>query len=620
MKIRLYALLVGAIFYNQVAMAAATLIPPATILATSFEDIPKLYIGKNGSLAFYHNTAASNPVNFPTAGAYKITINAFGTAAAGVFPKMNVYMDDALISSITVDSKTAKDYSITHNAAAGFGTLRLAFTNDYYSRTEDRNLFVKSVGITPAAVIHALPSTMEAANLRIRTAGTLANDGSWQLNQSGYVGDDYLITAGKTTDFVIDAYGNPSGGVNPELRVYADSYLLKTISVGDYVPTKYRFSYTFKEGGTRRLRFALGNPSSDKVRQLNLQTIALTTDSGTGGGPGDTSAQVSYDFTAGDTLAPKGGWSFDSSNWPITAVAGSYFKGLEFTYGGAAPGIYTTSELRFKTPHNDQFWVQFRLHVPSNYAHRFDTKLDITGDSLQGWQVGDQIRAADGVTVGVISGVVLTQTDGVTPGIFLRNPPSFWDNGVWVGSVHNLTRSKSATSTARAFWSNNNKLFAMWADGYSAKGLGPTIAWEMWASDTPSNQTSKQTDVTVHYSRGDYVGANSHVGASNGPFIALSDAGKYIDVVVHGKFTSAKGAKDGVIETWVRKESATGFTRVHHITDADMDKRSDIEPALQQWQHGYLMGWSNSSFDQDTTFHISKLKYAKERPAELPSN
>ncbi len=462
-----------------------------------------------------------------------------------------------------------------------------------------------------------VPSSVEAADLRIKTTGTLSGDGSWELNQNGYIGDDYTLTANTVYNFVVNGYGNSTSGSYPVLKVYIDSYLIKTITVSDYSPTDYKFSYKLKEGGTRRLRFVLGNPASSQETRLHVNSVAIAA-AGTVN-PGGSSALVNYDFTAGDTLAAKSGWSFASPTWPITAVGTSYFKGLGFTYPATLPGKYSSREMRFRTPPGDQFWVQLRLHVPVNYAHRFDTRLSMPAADIASWQVGDRVRGVDGQSEGVISAVYLAAAGDVgSPGIFLRNPTNAWSNAAWVGPVHNLTRTLSASSTARAMWSSNNKFLAMWADGYSAHGAGPSIVWELWPVQVAAaGQTARATTLAVHYSKGNHTGAGPHLNASGGPFIDASDAGKYIDVVVHGKFSSSTGAKDGVIQTWIRKETALQFTRVHNITNADMDKRLELAPELQPWQAGYLMGWSNSGFDQATTFHISKIQYFKEQPAEL---
>ncbi|MES2935676.1 MAG: hypothetical protein V4805_19560, partial [Pseudomonadota bacterium] len=145
-----------------------------------------------------------------------------------------------------------------------------------------------------------------------------------------------------------------------------------------------------------------------------------------------------------------------------------------------------------------------------------------------------------------------------------------------------------------------------------------SVVWEMWNVDTPPGQTPTSTTLAVHYSPGNHTGAGSHIAPFGGAhFITPADAGHYRDIVLHGQFSTAPGAKNGVIQTWVRKEGEASYTKLHHITDADMDKRSDVAPALRPWRAGYMMGWSASGYDQDTTFYISKLEYFTSQPNGL---
>jgi hypothetical protein len=183
-----------------------------------------------------------------------------------------------------------------------------------------------------------------------------------------------------------------------------------------------------------------------------------------------------------------------------------------------------------------------------------------------------------------------------------------------------LTRNTTATTIRRFGYSSNNKLLTMWADGYSASGLGSTIIWEMWpvTGGTPGSTPTAST-LAVHYSTGNHTGCGPHLQST--PFITLpADGGHYIDIVVRGRFSSQAGAKDGIIQTWLRKEGQSVYTRIHNIENADMDKRgTDTSPDLQPWQHGYLMGWSNSGYDETTIFHISRIEYSSTPPADLPS-
>jgi hypothetical protein len=315
---------------------------------------------------------------------------------------------------------------------------------------------------------------------------------------------------------------------------------------------------------------------------------------------------VRYDFSSGDSLAAKNGWAFADANWRMTPSGDGAGMGLAFLYGGGLPGTDRTSELRFTMPPQDQFWMRFRWHIPANYAHRHDTRLAIANAPAAGWQLGDRVRGTNGVSKGVISRVDDTA-------VFLRFATDSWLNNVWTGTVTNVTRNSALTSTQRAQWPANNKLLALWTDGYSAQGLGPTIIWTTELA-WPGIQ-ARDTYLAMAHSKGGNTGTGP--GASGGVLITPADRGTAIDLIVQARFSTSPGAKDGVIRTFVRKQGETAYVMRHNITNADLDKRSDVAPHLAQWRAGYLMGWANSGYDATTTFHITKLEVFSQQPAEL---
>ena len=136
-----------------------------------------------------------------------------------------------------------------------------------------------------------------------------------------------------------------------------------------------------------------------------------STSSGT---PASSTVSVVYDFTKGDSLAPRGGWVFHNASWELDTVPGSGGTlGLPFRYPGVAPGEYGMSEMRFSMARGDGFWLSFRWHIPANYHHRHDTRIVIPLVQRTGWTLGDTVVGADGTSWGVIS-----QQDST--GLFLR--------------------------------------------------------------------------------------------------------------------------------------------------------------------------------------------------------
>ncbi|MCK7478981.1 MAG: hypothetical protein M0C28_17660 [Candidatus Moduliflexus flocculans] len=126
--------------------------------------------GRVTDVTRYATAVALNALNTPQATA--LTVRAWGTPVAGVYPTMQVYIDGVLAQTFTVDSAAFTDYVVNTSLALGNGhRIEVVFTNDAGSATEDRNLYVESIalgGITIAA--------NDAAVVLDRGAGTAAFD------------------------------------------------------------------------------------------------------------------------------------------------------------------------------------------------------------------------------------------------------------------------------------------------------------------------------------------------------------------------------------------------------------------------------------------------------------
>lgn len=403
-------------------------------------------------------------------------------------------------------------------------------------------------------------------------------------------------------------------------EVYLDSRLVATLSATSHAFIDLAPSSTY--AAQVRARDAAGNLSA-RSTALNVTTPATPS--------GGAAPLVSYDFTAGDTFVNKNGWSFAGTVGPIAGIPGTNAMGLRFRYPGAVVDSHSYDNERCAwieqpatmPPAAQEFYLEIRLHVPTNYAHRSDVGIKVApGSSISGWQLGDRVRSADDTFEGTISGFDTTLPgDGGIAGqvFFLRNAGCAGCDYAWVGSLRNLTRNLSATTILRRMIAANNKLMAVFADGYSAHGNGSTIVWEYWPNDpnAAQGQTPRASELAVHYSPGRFTGAGSHLQGT--AFIGPNDFGKYIDVLLHGKFSNPAGARNGVIGTWLRREGATNYTRIHQVLDADMDKRGTAANpgTLVPWQQAKLLGWANSCFDTQTDFHISRIRYYDARPSGL---
>lgn len=85
-------------------------------------------------------------------GRLRFEIEAFGSEAAGAWPRMRVTADLAPLTEVVVDSAAPREFVFTADIDPGVRLLALHFTNDYYNpdRSEDRNLHLGRIRVLPA--------------------------------------------------------------------------------------------------------------------------------------------------------------------------------------------------------------------------------------------------------------------------------------------------------------------------------------------------------------------------------------------------------------------------------------------------------------------------------------
>lgn len=145
----------------------------------------------------------------------------------------------------------------------------------------------------------------------------------------------------------------------------------------------------------------------------------------------------------------------------------------------------------------------------------------------------------------------------------------------------------------------NNKAFAyLFSGGYGNDELtGPLLATNFWPDGNSGNS------LLSHWYRSPVLPAGRHVWPDDGAWtdsrgISLSDRGTWLRVVVHAKYASTAN-NDGVFELWVN-----GVEKIR-ITNGDWYVPNQIG-----FDQGYLLGWANSGFAQETKFYIDNIVFS----------
>jgi PKD repeat protein len=125
-------------------------IGPGGQMTIEAEDMPIKTTG--GTITngwnIWANGYIADDVDFPTEGVYTLDVTAKGSFAGGVWPTMEVWIDKAVVGTVTVDSSDWVVYTTQKYVTSGTHQVAIAFINDYYNPPEDRNLLIDRIVIT----------------------------------------------------------------------------------------------------------------------------------------------------------------------------------------------------------------------------------------------------------------------------------------------------------------------------------------------------------------------------------------------------------------------------------------------------------------------------------------
>jgi hypothetical protein len=138
---------------------------------------------------------------------------------------------------------------------------------------------------------------------------------------------------------------------------------------------------------------------------------------------------------------------------------------------------------------------------------------------------------------------------------------------------------------------NNQKFFALWQDGYSGGGTGATITWNFWRQSSNggarfSFQNSRDNQSSGHFGHFEN-------------FMLPEDAGRWMQVVLYARNSSASGEPDGEVGIWRRWEDEADFTEISVVPGRGFSWPTS---GPVDWQGGYIMGWANSTYAETTEF------------------
>jgi hypothetical protein len=130
---------------------------------------------------------------------------------------------------------------------------------------------------------------------------------------------------------------------------------------------------------------------------------------------------------------------------------------------------------------------------------------------------------------------------------------------------------------------SNNKFFALWAENYSNSNDIQFVSEFERVNDTESNIRA----ICM-------TGSGCLAGSSPNPVVTAGDLGQWVRVRIHQK----AGNGDGASEIWKNNNVVYSISNYTHFASG----------GNSYWRSGYLMGWANSGFADQTDFYVDEFK------------
>lgn len=152
------------------------------------------------------------------AGTYKITVRAYGSPAAGEWPRMALLVNGMPRQTLSVDQAAPADYVFTAELAPGPCELAVGFLNDAVYGREDRNLFLDRFTIAPP------PGAPDPLRADRRAVAEMLERGEQQTLEMARRKIEEHRKSPAVVE-VVDAQGRPVAGATVAVRQVSQAFL-----------------------------------------------------------------------------------------------------------------------------------------------------------------------------------------------------------------------------------------------------------------------------------------------------------------------------------------------------------------------------------------------------------
>ena len=300
------------------------------------------------------------------------------------------------------------------------------------------------------------------------------------------------------------------------------------------------------------------------------------------------------DFSAGSLVKSNSGVGWRSSNTSVNdqlEVVSNSPNGthaLKFTFSGDLNiADDSWAEQRFDLGGQyPEIWIKYNLYIPVNYYHRYDVTLTLT-EVVGVFNEGNQIQV-----VGREEYALVHKISGNTMVIRALSAGRFsFSNAARI--IDSVTGATALISGRTGMADNNKGLLQMWSGGYGTASATQYLGFESWVNQNGNSEISRNTAVD----KGNYRPGHVFTGALL--VDRAKDLGKWIEWIIQLKVASSAN-NDGIARVW-----KDGVLVINHDNIPNYSSLGN-----NFYEKGYLLGWANSGFDENTSMYIDNVVFS----------
>ncbi|AXR07331.1 hypothetical protein [Salinimonas sediminis] len=288
----------------------------------------------------------------------------------------------------------------------------------------------------------------------------------------------------------------------------------------------------------------------------------------------------------------------------VRNIPGTDLRGLRFRFEGKWPDGDSSSELRYKfLEPQSHVWEYMRIYQPPNFYHRLIIEIETSSPlNVANWNFNDRVVSDNGHYAKVAK--------AFKNKLFIEAPDSIYDKAWGKGrTITNVSTGNSFDSNESKYIGANNKLSAMWQGEYSnAAMIVGTTSVAANSGGQPGNGYCEAlgSKSTAHAT----FGTKGNMARMQGPPLCfdMTDNGTIVEFAIERKRSSSLKNPDGIYTIWKRTNSSD-WTIVYHN-----NKIPAYQDTNNYFDKGYIFGWSNSGFKEDTDFYLLSWGLWTERP------